>query len=89
MIGAAFKIYDKERRIVLSSPNLGEIFTAGDKAPQTGNYELLNDGHPHHETIVIEFKKGEIMPIHPEVGDNTQWRLIRIGGDTSAYREDL
>lgn len=74
---------------VLMSAELGNIYPAGDKAPESGSYKLINDEGTLDESIVVAFEKGETMPVHPRVGQNTRWRFIRVGENTWSYREDL
>jgi hypothetical protein len=63
---------------------LGDVFKTGDTAPQDGNFQLIGEdtsgaGHARTDTgRVIRLAEGEALPAHPDTGQPTEWRFIRV-----------
>lgn len=64
---------------------LGKVFKTGDEAPDTCVFQLIGDHPTDYERVdmsrVLRLEKGEVLPSHPDTGQPTEWRCIRLTAD--------
>jgi len=64
------------------SQYLGQVFSSGEAAPESGAYQLMHDDpKPTPRTDmgrVYRFVQGNPLPGHPDTGGPAEWRFIRV-----------